>query len=117
MVAVAEERHDAAFVIGAVLGGVAGGVWAMFNAPRTGAETRAALAEQTARTLDRIVVGVLDAEETVRASLGHPAPTERETIATGSDVRTTAGRFPAGGPLLANESSAEMVPASGESVG
>lgn len=42
----AEERHDAAFVVGAVVGGVAAGVYALFEAPQAGSQTRAQLRER-----------------------------------------------------------------------
>lgn len=42
----AEERHDAAFIVGAVVGGLAAGVYALFEAPQAGAQTRAQLQER-----------------------------------------------------------------------
>ncbi len=42
----AHERHDVAFVVGALLGGVAGAACTLFNAPQSGSQTRAQLAEQ-----------------------------------------------------------------------
>ena len=42
----ADERHDVAFVVGALLGGLAGATVTLFNAPQAGAQTRAQLAEQ-----------------------------------------------------------------------
>lgn len=42
----AHERHDVAFVVGALLGGLAGATYTLFNAPQAGSQTRAQLAEQ-----------------------------------------------------------------------
>ena len=42
----AGERHDVAFVVGAVLGGVAGAAITLLNAPQSGQQTRAQLAAQ-----------------------------------------------------------------------
>jgi gas vesicle protein len=55
------EGHAVAFVVGALLGGAAGAAWTFFNAPRSGAETRAAIV-RTVTTL------VTEARETVRAT-------------------------------------------------
>jgi hypothetical protein len=40
---VSEERHDTAFVVGTILGSLAGAAVTLFNVPRSGAETRAQL--------------------------------------------------------------------------
>jgi gas vesicle protein len=53
------EGHAVAFVVGALLGGAAGAAWTLFNAPRSGAETRAAIVHAVARL-------VVQARETVR---------------------------------------------------
>ena len=50
----ADERHDVAFVVGALLGGVAGAVYTLFNAPQAGADTRAQLAEQFGAATSRV---------------------------------------------------------------
>ena len=42
----ADQRHDAAFVVGAILGGLAGAAAVLFRAPQSGAQTRAQLAER-----------------------------------------------------------------------
>ena len=38
-----DERHDTAFVVGAVLGGLLGGAYTLFTAPQSGAQTRSEL--------------------------------------------------------------------------
>ena len=40
----ADEEHDTAFVVGAILGGLVGGAYVLFNAPQSGAQTRSELA-------------------------------------------------------------------------
>ncbi|MDQ2652212.1 MAG: YtxH domain-containing protein [Chloroflexota bacterium] len=42
----AKERHSAAFVFGAILGGAVGAVLGLMKAPRPGAETRFDLSER-----------------------------------------------------------------------
>ena len=39
----ADERHDAAFIVGAILGGLVGGGYALFRVPQAGGQTRAQL--------------------------------------------------------------------------
>jgi hypothetical protein len=41
---VANERHDASFIVGAILGGLIGGGYALFRVPQAGAETRSQIA-------------------------------------------------------------------------
>ncbi len=62
----ARERHGAAFVTGAMLGGVAGAVWGLLNATTTGAEARVALGQAAEETLDRLLQAAADAEVSVR---------------------------------------------------
>ncbi len=50
----ARERHDAAFIVGAILGGLAGAGYTLFQAPQAGAQTRAQLAEQVAWLTGRL---------------------------------------------------------------
>ncbi|MCA9880104.1 MAG: YtxH domain-containing protein [Thermomicrobiales bacterium] len=42
----AKQRHNAAFVVGAILGGAVGAVLGLLKAPRPGAETRFDLSER-----------------------------------------------------------------------
>jgi gas vesicle protein len=55
------EGHAVAFVVGALLGGAAGAAWTLFNAPRSGAETRAAIVQTVVAVVDQV-------RETVRAA-------------------------------------------------
>ncbi len=50
------DRHDAAFIVGAVLGAVVGGTAALFKVPLPGARTRAQLSERR----DALVTQVAD---------------------------------------------------------
>jgi gas vesicle protein len=50
----AEERHTTAFVVGAVLGGLAGAGLVLWAAPRSGAETCALIAEKAEGVLFRL---------------------------------------------------------------
>lgn len=52
---VADDRHTAAFVVGATLGGIAGAAITLWNAPRSGAATRALIAERAEHLLFRLV--------------------------------------------------------------
>ncbi len=54
---VAKERHDVAFVVGAILGGLGGTVAALFNAPQSGQRTRDQLAGHANAVGQRISVG------------------------------------------------------------
>jgi YtxH-like protein len=87
---VAGERHDAAFVVGAIIGGAAGATYALLNAPQAGRRTRAQLAEG----LDAIAQRLLDAATALQSFLqerggpdadravGEPAPTAGEPLIT-----------------------------------
>jgi hypothetical protein len=50
----AEQRHTTAFVVGLVLGGLAGAAVVFWKAPRSGAQTRALIAEKTEEVLFRL---------------------------------------------------------------
>lgn len=50
----AEERHTTAFVVGAILGGIAGAGSTLWRVPRSGAQTRALLAERIEGALLRL---------------------------------------------------------------
>ncbi len=76
------ERHGAAFVTGAMLGGVAGAVWGLLNATETGADARAALGRATEDAVERLLHSAADAEIAAREWLsrdhGHdPAASAR----------------------------------------
>ena len=62
----ADERHDAAFVVGAILGGVLGGGYALLNAPQSGAETRAELAARWKELTGRVAGAVAGVEDEAR---------------------------------------------------
>ena len=51
---VADQRHDAAFVVGAVLGGLAGATYGLLRAPQSGERTRAQLAEYAHAVVYRV---------------------------------------------------------------
>jgi len=73
---VADERHDAAFVVGAVLGGVAGAAYGLFSAPQAGRRTRGQLAEQGDAVVQRLADGVA----ALRAQTGSAAAQVGETV-------------------------------------
>lgn len=50
----AEERHNVAFVVGAVLGGLAGAALTLWRVPQPGARTRAQIAERAERLRCRV---------------------------------------------------------------
>src|SRR5262245_36514232 len=50
----AEERHTTAFVVGMVLGGLASAAFVLWKAPRSGAQTRALIADKTEAVLFRL---------------------------------------------------------------
>jgi gas vesicle protein len=54
---VAQERHDVAFVVGAVLGGLGGAVATLFTAPQSGQRTRDQLAGHANAVGQRISAG------------------------------------------------------------
>ena len=62
----ADERHDAVFVVGAVLGGVLGGAYALLNVPQSGAQTRAELAARWNGLTDQLAGAVAAVDEDVR---------------------------------------------------
>ena len=73
----AGERHDAAFIVGAVLGGLAGAGGPLFWAPQSGAQTRAQLTERWHDANERLVQGIAALDARARDLLGQddgPAP-------------------------------------------
>lgn len=63
---VANQRHDAAFIVGAVIGGVAAGAYALFEAPQAGTETRAQLAERGDALAERLAQTTAEVDGRVR---------------------------------------------------
>ncbi len=63
------ERHDTAFIVGAVLGAVAGSVAALWNAPQSGARTRAQLSERRDAMVTQIAEVSSEAEGGARQIL------------------------------------------------
>ena len=88
----ADERHDAAFIVGAILGGLAGALGTLFWAPQSGAQTRTQLAERWNAAAERAAQGVatVDArtrELAARAGEGVAPVVERlERVRPGSDA-------------------------------
>ena len=66
----AAERHHAAFVVSAVLGGLAGAGGALFWAPQAGAETRAQLVERWHDANERLAQGIAALDARARDLLG-----------------------------------------------
>jgi hypothetical protein len=86
-----QEGGSAAFVVGAILGGLAGAAWTLFNAPRSGAETRAELA----RAVERVVRGVGEAVTGARDRVRDAGERAADRVALALD--SVAGG--AGGPV------------------
>lgn len=82
----AGERHNAAFVVGSVLGGVVGAAVALWKAPQTGEELRHKLtSSDTGESRSRRVVS------TVRTGSGGDSG-EAQSDGVGTTVRTGSGR-------------------------
>ena len=86
-----QEGGGAAFVVGAILGGLAGAAWTLFNAPRSGAETRAALA----RAVETVVRGVSETVAGARERVRDAGERAADRVALALD--SVAGGF--GGPV------------------
>ena len=86
----AHERHDVAFVVGALLGGVAGATYTLFNAPQAGAQTRAQLAEQVTALTGQL--------STATAKLGEQG--ERLGQRATATVTTLTERVTGDGPVV-----------------
>ena len=91
-----DQRHDAAFVVGAILGGAGGAVYGLLHAPQAGARTRGQLAEQ----IDAVVQALLDAGGGARARADRLA--EQAGAAVASVVPNRAEADPALGRSLAD---------------
>jgi gas vesicle protein len=66
----AKERHPVAFMVGAVLGGAAGAIFGLMNAPRPGPETRADLTERWHDVEERAAQEIAHLESEVRDRVG-----------------------------------------------
>ena len=80
---VADDRHTAAFVVGAILGGVVGAAITLWNAPQSGAATRAMIAEQAEGLLFRLA-GMTEWQPEATASVAQEAaggPPEQPALA------------------------------------
>lgn len=71
----AAERHNAAFVVGAVVGGLAGAAGALWRAPQAGGRTRAQIAERWDEATERLAQGIADVDGRARGLLGQDEPT------------------------------------------
>ena len=69
-----KERHTAAFVLGAALGGAVGAVIGLMNAPRPGTETRADLTERWHDVEERAAQEVANLETEVRDRVALETP-------------------------------------------
>jgi hypothetical protein len=81
---VAEERHTKAFVVGTLLGGIAGAAAALWRVPRSGAETRATLNAKVEETIFHLLG--MDERETAPTT---PAPIVRTSLPTQPDAVAT----------------------------
>ena len=77
---VADERHDAAFVVGAILGGVAGATYTLFNAPQAGAQTRAQLAERRDAVAERLAAAIAEVDGRVRRLVAQVGAAARPVV-------------------------------------
>ena len=106
---VADERHDVAFVVGAILGGVAGATYTLFNAPQAGAQTRAQLAERRDAIAERLATAIAEVDGRVRrlvAQAGAAASSVAERLAS---ARPGSAPVPAAEVEVATEPVAEPV--------
>ena len=65
----AKERHETAFVVGGLLGGVAGAVWGLLNAPAATGPGPGGLGSVFERVADRLIVAAADVEVMARSRL------------------------------------------------
>lgn len=95
----ADERHDAAFIVGAVLGGLAGGAYALLNAPQSGARTRAELGERWGVVGERMAAGVAQIDAKTRPARVRIGGAANATVERFGRLRRTTDR--AGGAEVA----------------
>lgn len=89
----AEERHDAAFIVGAVVGGLAAGAYALFAAPQAGSQTRAQLWERGDAVAEQVARTTAEVDERVRrwlARADEQAAPLRRRLTGGRDDRGPA---------------------------
>jgi hypothetical protein len=67
--AMAKERHESAFIFGALAGGVAGAVWGLLNAPAATGPQPGGFGPVLERAADRLIVAAADFEIMARAWL------------------------------------------------
>lgn len=97
-----KERHDAAFVVGAVVGGLAAAGVTLFRAPQSGARTRAHIAERlepvTSKTAE-LSRTIADQTQAVRS----------QAVARSEALRATVTRKTRSEDHLANRQTDEFV--------
>ena len=71
----ATERHHAAFVGGAILGGIAGAAVTLWRVPQSGARTRAQIAERVESVLFRVLDGKPGPQATASSDEAPPLAT------------------------------------------
>jgi len=98
---VARERHDAAFIVGALIGGVGGGLYGLWTAPQSGARTRADLAHRWDELSERAAQAVAEADAEIRAALGRDG-SRPPPVPPATPVVSASGPFtePDGAPVL-----------------
>lgn len=64
-----DDRHDVAFLVGAIVGGIAGGAAMLFAAPQSGAATRSDLSSQIAALTERATTLTDQTRDQVRGQL------------------------------------------------
>ena len=87
----ANERHDAAFVVGALLGGLAGGAYCLWVAPQAGAETRAELAQRWNVVAERLAQGVATIDAGARRAVTQVEERSAPVVARLERLRPAAG--------------------------
>ena len=78
----AKERHPVAFMVGAILGGAAGAIFGLMNAPRPGPETWADLTERWHDVEERAAQEIAHLESEVRDLVGSDQTAEVEIEVT-----------------------------------
>ncbi len=63
----ANDRHETAFIVGALVGGAAGAVWGMLNAPATAGPEPAGFGRVFEKIADRAIVAAADLEVLARS--------------------------------------------------
>src|SRR5262245_62730650 len=89
----AEERHTTAFVVGIVLGGLAGAAFVLWTAQRSGAQTRALIADKTEAVLFRLT-GMGKAQSGDASTATQPPRTEAVARPGSDESAADAGIAP-----------------------